>query len=110
MWSPLAALALPNPNAGTDAVTLADGRQLLVYNHAAHDPATPGTGPRWPLNVALSDDGVHWRTVLTLESRPLPDGYAYPAVIQARDGRVHVVYTWNRTRIRHVVLDPHRLR
>jgi predicted neuraminidase len=109
-WSPLAALALPNPNAGTDAVTLADGRQLLVYNHAAHDPATPGTGPRWPLNVALSDDGVHWRAVLTLESRPLPDGYAYPAVIQTRDGRVHVVYTWNRTRIRHVVLDPRALR
>lgn len=108
-WSPLAALALPNPNSGTDAVTLRDGRQLLVYNHAAHDPATPGDGPRWPLNVGVSDDGVHWRTVLTLEDRPLPDGYAYPAVIQARDGRVHITYTWNRTRIRHVVLDPARL-
>ncbi len=109
-WSPLAALALPNPNAGTDAVTLADGRQLIVYNHAAHDPATPGDGPRWPLNVALSDDGVHWRAVLTLESRPIRDGYAYPAVIQTRDGRVHITYTWNRTRIRHVVLDPRQLR
>ncbi|MEH3121780.1 MAG: exo-alpha-sialidase [Sphingomonas phyllosphaerae] len=109
-WSPLAALALPNPNAGTDAVTLADGRQLIVYNHAAHDPATPGDGPRWPLNVALSDDGVHWRAVLTLESRPIKDGYAYPAVIQSRDGRVHISYTWNRTRIRHVVLDPRQLR
>ncbi|KTT72185.1 sialidase family protein, partial [Sphingomonas endophytica] len=109
-WSPLAALDLPNPNAGTDAVTLADGRQLLVYNHAAHDWRTPGDGPRWPLNVALSDDGVHWRRVLTLESRPLPDGYAYPAVIQTRDGRVHISYTWNRTRIRHVVLNPRALR
>ncbi|VXC35926.1 sialidase family protein [Sphingomonas sp. 8AM] len=109
-WSPLAALALPNPNAGTDAVTLADGRQLIVYNHAAHDPATPGDGPRWPLNVALSDDGVHWRAVLTLESRRIKDGYAYPAVIQSHDGRIHITYTWNRTRIRHVVLDPRQLR
>ncbi len=109
-WSPLAALAVPNPNAGTDAVTLADGRQLLVYNDAAHDPETPGNGPRWPLGVVISDDGVHWRRVLTLETRPLPDGYAYPAVIQTRDGRVHITYTWNRTRIRHVVLDPELLR
>ncbi len=109
-WSPLAAIDLPNPNAGTDAVTLRDGRQLIVYNHSAHAPDRPGDGPRWPLNIGVSDDGVRWRNVLTLESRPLPDGYAYPAVIQTRDGLVHVTYTYNRTRIRHVVIDPARLR
>ncbi|UIJ45683.1 exo-alpha-sialidase [Sphingomonas cannabina] len=108
-WSPLAAIDLPNPNSGTDAVTLKDGRQLLVYNHSAHYPDRPGKGPRYPLNVALSDDGVHWRPVLTLESKPIDNGYAYPAVIQARDGLVHVTYTHDRTRIRHVVLDPARL-
>ena len=105
-WSDVTALPLPDPNAGADAVTLADGRQLVVYTHAAHAPATPGKGPRHPLAVALSDDGVHWRQVLVLESEPLEHGYAYPAVIQARDGRVHVTYTWDRKRIRHVVLDP----
>lgn len=109
-WSPMAAIDLPNPNAGTDAVTLADGRQLLIYNHSAHWPDRPGDGPRWPLNIALSDDGIRWRKVATLEDRPLPDGYAYPAVIQTRDGLVHISYTWNRTRIRHVVVDPRRLR
>ncbi|MBB3475637.1 exo-alpha-sialidase [Sphingomonas sp. BK345] len=108
-WSPLTALALPNPNAGTDAVTLADGRQLLVYNDSTNHPGSD-TGPRWPLAVALSDDGVRWRRVLTLESEPRPDGYAYPAVIQARDGLVHVTYTWNRERIRHVAIDIRRLR
>jgi predicted neuraminidase/glyoxylase-like metal-dependent hydrolase (beta-lactamase superfamily II) len=105
-WSPLTASGLPNPNSGTDALTLKDGRHLLVYNHAAPLPATPATGPRYPLNVALSDDGVTWRQVLTLEDQPVPDGYAYPAVIQASDGLVHVTYTWNRERIRHVVIDP----
>lgn len=108
-WWPLAATDLPNPNSGTDAVTPADGRQLIVYNPTGHNPRTPGSGDRFPLAVALSDDGVHWRRAATLESRPVPDGYAYPAVIQTRDGLVHVTYTHNRTRIRHVVLDPRRL-
>jgi predicted neuraminidase len=48
--------------------------------------------------------------VLTLESEPMPEGYAYPAVIQASDGRVHITYTWNRKKIKHVVLDPEKLR
>lgn len=108
-WSPLVATDLPNPNSGIDAVTLRDGRQLMVYNHSAHYPDRPGKGPRWPLNVALSDDGVRWRNVLTLESAPIPEGYAYPAVIQSADGLVHVTYTYNRERIRHIVLDPRRL-
>jgi predicted neuraminidase len=108
-WSPLSAIDLPNPNSGTDAVTLADGRQLIVYNHAAHSYARAGKGLRYPINVAISDDGVAWRKVLTLESAPLGAGYAYPAVIQTRDGRVHITYTWDRKRIRHVVLDPARL-
>ena len=109
-WSPLAAIDLPNPNSGTDAVTLRDGRHLIIYNHSAHQPATPGKGVRYPLNVGLSDDGIHWRNVLTLESEPVKDGYAYPAVIQSSDGKVHITYTHNRTRIQYVVIDPARLR
>jgi predicted neuraminidase len=91
-------------------VTLKDGRQLIVYNHSAHRAEQPGKGPRWPLNVGLSDDGVHWRNAMTLESEPLPNGYSYPAVIQTRDGLVHISYTYNRVRIRHVVIDPAKLR
>ena len=50
-----------------------------------------------------------WSTAVTLEDEPMPDGYAYPAVIQSADGLVHVTYTWNRQKIKHVVLDPARL-
>jgi predicted neuraminidase len=107
-WSALTASALPNPNSGTDAATLADGRQLLVYNPSAHRP-NEAKGDRWPLAVAVSRDGLDWRRVATLETEPVVSGYAYPAVIQARDGRVHVTYTAGRKTIRHVVLDPKAL-
>ncbi len=108
-WSALEAVGLPNPNSGIDAVTLADGRQLLVYNHSAPPPERPTKGVRYPLDVAISSDGVTWQHVLTLESEPCENGYAYPAVIQTTDGRVHITYTWNRQRIKHVVLDPEKL-
>ena len=104
-WSPLAPSGLPNPNSGTDALTLRDGRHLLVFNNS-RPPAGRTSGPRYPLDVALSGDGERWDVALTLESEPRPHGYAYPAVIQAADGLVHITYTWNRQRIKHVVIDP----
>jgi predicted neuraminidase len=108
-WTDLEATSLPNPNSGTDAVTLADGRQLIVYNHSAPPPERPTKGLRYPLDVAVSKDGVEWKRALTLETEPCTSGYAYPAVIQTRDGRVHITYTWDRKRIKHVVLDPAKL-
>src|SRR5262245_37449872 len=98
-WSPIVLTSLPNPNSGIDAVTLRDGRQLIVYNHT--------TQGRSPLNVAVSRDGKTWKPALVLEHDA--GEYSYPAVIQSADGLVHVAYTWKRQRIKHVVFDPHVL-
>jgi predicted neuraminidase len=98
-WSEMSATTLPNPNSGIDAVTLRDGRQLLVFNNTPRG--------RTPLNVALSSDGKKWNVVLTLEDKP--GEYSYPAVIQTADGRVHVTYTYLRKSIKHVVIDPDKL-
>ena len=98
-WTPLALTTLPNPNSGIDAVTLKDGRQLLVFNN------TPKG--RTPLNVAVSKDGQKWDVVLTLEDQP--GEYSYPAVIQTADGLVHITYTYWRQSIKHVVVDPKKL-
>ncbi|MGA7439952.1 MAG: sialidase family protein [Luteibacter sp.] len=105
-WSPMRLLDVENPNSGIDAVSLADGRYLLVYN-----PGQPGKNwwdGRGTLAVAMSENGIQWKRVLTLEDKPGKE-YSYPAVIQARDGRVHVFYTWERKNMRHVVIDPTKL-
>jgi len=96
-WGEMTLTALPNPNSGIDAVTLRDGRQVLVYN--------PTERGRSPLRVAASADGKEWKDVLTLETEPGRE-FSYPAVIQTADGLVHVVYTWKRQRIKHAVIDP----
>lgn len=98
-WGEMTATELPNPNSGIDAVTLADGRHLIVYNHTARG--------RSPLNVALSADATDWKPALVLEGQP--GEYSYPAVIQTADGLVHITYTWQRKRVRHVVVDPAKL-
>lgn len=106
-WSSLEPLSLPNPNSGIDAVTLKDGRHLLVYNHI--EPSDEW-GSRNVLNVAISGDGIKWDAAVLLEKDPDPKAeYSYPAVIQTSDGLVHVTYTWNRKLIRHVVIDPARI-
>jgi predicted neuraminidase len=103
-WGQMRLMELPNPNSGVDAVTLRDGRQLLVYNH------NPNYHGRSPLNVAVSKDGREWLAALVLEDEPeATNGFSYPAVIQSSDGLVHITYTWRREKIKHVVVDPARL-
>lgn len=108
-WSPLESTGLPNPSSGTDAVTLDDGRHLLAYNHAQRQSEEADSrGSRSVLNLALSEDGVHWQAAALLERSE--GEYSYPAVIQTDDGLVHLTYTWHRRRIKHVVIDPQQLR
>jgi predicted neuraminidase len=108
-WGKMTLLDLPNPNSGTDAVTLRDGRQLLVYNHNTRTGSN--NKGRSPLNVAVSNDGINWSAALVLENDlNAPNGFAYPAVIQTSDGLVHITYTWERSHIRHVVIDPAKLK
>jgi predicted neuraminidase len=93
-WSPARLTELPNPNSGLDVIRLKDGRYLAVYNHTPRG--------RTPLNLAISPDGDKWTPLQTLESEP--GEYSYPSMIQAGDGTVHIVYTWQRKKIRHVTV------
>lgn len=105
-WSTPEKTSLPNNYSGIDAVTLKDGRHLLIYNHSGIPKGKWG-GPRTPLNIAVSEDGNVWYAALVLEDEP--GEYSYPVVIQDEDGTVHALYTWNRVRMKHVEIDPEEL-
>jgi len=91
-WTQAKPLDLPNPNSGIDALTLRDGRLVLVFNDSERN--------RTPLNLAVSADGLHFRLFRTLEDQP--GEYSYPALIQSSDGDLEITYTWNRKRICYV--------
>ncbi|RME93556.1 MAG: sialidase [Verrucomicrobia bacterium] len=98
-WSELRRTKLPNPNSGLHAIRLQDGRVLMAYNHTERG--------RHLLNLATSPDGRQWNAVAVLENDPGHE-YSYPTLLQTSDGRVHVVYTWRREKIKHVLLEPEK--
>ena len=100
-WMPLTKTSLQNPNSGIDAVTLSNKLQVLVYN-----PLLAGkdwVNGRNKLFVATSLNGKNWEDVYALENEPNGE-FSYPAIIQTTDSLVHIVYTYNRKNIKHVVL------
>lgn len=108
-WSPITDTSLPNNNSGIDAVSLKDGRHLLVYNHSTREDSLGGRKGRGILTVAMTRNGTDWEAAAVLEYRTGAVQYSYPSVIQTRDGMVHITYSWHRKRIKHVVIDPDKL-
>jgi predicted neuraminidase len=100
-FSPAVAVDVPNPSAGIDAVRTKDGDAFLVCN-----PVPLG---RTPISLMRStDEGKTWAKVHDLETEP--GEYSYPAMIQTADGMLRLTYTWRRTHIKTVAIDPAKLR
>lgn len=109
-WSEVTNTTLPNNNSAIDAVTLKDGRHLLIYNHSTREDETCGRKGRGILTLAVTEDGVNWEAAAVLEYRTGAVQYSYPSIIQTKDGLVHISYSWHRKRIKHVVVDPAKIK
>jgi len=97
-WPAGDALPLPNPNSSVALLRLQSGRLLIAGN---------GASGRNQLLLWLSDDaGKTWHTAATVESDADPQAeFSYPALLQARDGRIHLAYTWRRQGIKHAAFS-----
>jgi len=85
-WSDVTSLDLPNPGSGLDAVRMASGNWVLIYNDS--------TKGRNRLAVSLSrDEGQSWSDPKHLENQPA-GSFHYPAIIQSSDGKIHAIYSY----------------
>jgi len=103
VWSGVFGTRLVQRDSAVSGIRLGDGSLLAAFNHSAWD--------RRDLSLArTADDGVHWSAVHPVEHDTTPDEvvrreYSYPFLLRTHDGRYHLVYTWQRTKIRHVIFN-----
>lgn len=96
-WSTPEPSDLPNPDSGLDALLLSSGKVLLAGNSAAPS--------RSSLILATSGDlGLSWKRVVTLED-DASGTFSYPFLLRARNGEIHLAYSYRGNGIRHAVFN-----
>jgi len=109
-WSTLAPTELPNPDAAVAALRTSRGEIVIAFNDSEAD--------RSNLELAVSRDGGRSFTALLTvvppgpPVTPMPGRHAaspelaYPWLLESSDGALHLLYSWNRSRIVHVRYRP----
>ena len=96
-WSEGVDSRFPNPNAAIEFLKLKSGRLLLIFNDSMNR--------RTPLAAALSSDQDRTWPVRRNIRVGVGD-FGYPSAFQARDGRIHLVFTSDkRSVVNHAVFD-----
>jgi predicted neuraminidase len=97
-------LDLANPNAAIAGLQLPNGDRLMVLNDLE--------SARHRLVLAMAPAGTNnWNAIAELESdQTLTNGlyreFSYPTILLGQDGQVHVIYTYDRQKIKHIQFDP----
>ena len=95
-WTNPESTAIPNPNSAAEMVTLNNGNIVLVYNNSFNK--------RTPLTLTLSEDeGKTWKYSRPVETEE--GEFSYPSIIQTKDGKIHLTYTYKRISIKHVAVN-----
>ena len=98
-WQQSEDLAIANPNSAVAGLAFNSGARILVLNNIENG--------RYRLVLMASDaKSGQWHTLEVLEDdEALPDAqrkeYSYPYLITVDGDDAHLVYTWDRKKIRH---------
>ena len=99
-WVVAKDLEIPNPNAAITALTLANGTRLMVLNNIET--------ARYRLVMVMREmNATQWTVVQVLEDDELLADdqrreFSYPYLVSASGEDAHLVYTWDRKKIRHI--------
>ena len=103
-WETIGDLEISNPNSAITTLALPNGMRLMVFNNleagryrlvlAMSDPAASNASHQWKVVQVLEDDEA-----LPSEQRR---EFSYPYLIRGDGNDAHLVYTWDRKKIRHI--------
>lgn len=103
-WTNAVDTDILNPGTSLEVVALRNGDWIMVYNDLE--------AKRYSLVAAVSDDeGASWKWRRHLDGDPaenISSEYHYPSVIQAKDGTIHITYSYftpEGKSIKHVQID-----
>lgn len=104
-WTEPVTTDLPNPNSAIALLNIGDDRLLMALNDTEDG--------RHKLSLAVREEGI-WTILKKIEDEaPESEGhdfeFSYPSLAMDADGLIHMVYTWNQTRIKHVTFNQHWL-
>ena len=99
-WLTAKDVEIPNPNAALAALTLANGERLMVLNNIE-------TARYRLVMVVLDKQSSQWRVVHILEddeslAQDQRREFSYPYLVSTSGEDAHLVYTWDRKKIKHV--------
>lgn len=94
-WTPIKYFDEEVGGSGIDAITLKDDKGHLIAGSLNYER-------RNAIGIWYSKDGKSWKRVQTLDK---DNRVEYPSLLQTADGKVHIVYTHRRTRVRHTVFN-----
>lgn len=106
-WSASVKTDIPN-TASVELCVLSNGDWAFLGNDIDDG--------RYILSLYISDDeGQSWKWKTRIEDHPKGEGgYSYPALIQTKDGKLHMTYSFHKGNgeksIKYVVVDPMKIK
>lgn len=100
-WPDVAPTAIPHTASRFCIRRLASGNLVLVR----HDPPGGAKGRSHLKAFVSEDDGKTWQGGLLIDERK---GVSYPDVVETADGLIHVIYDYNRTRDKEILMATFR--
>ena len=99
-WQPSEDLMIANPNSALASLTLKNGIRLLVLNNIE-------VGRHRLVLLMKQPQSDQWQVIQMLEDdEALPNDqrkeFSYPYLVSANGNDAHLVYTWDRKKIRHM--------